>query len=309
MKNSKILRVALALSSLAMITTGCIEDPAAPNTGDVQPVSAFSAPSKALNLPVPKHTVIVVLENHALSQIIDKASAPYINQLADSGALFTESYGVTHPSQPNYLHLFSGTNQGVTDDNQSKNIPFTTQNLGASLIATNHTFIGYSEDLPSVGFTGATSGTYGSKHSPWVNWQGTGENQVPPEVNQPLTNFPQDYNNLPDVSFVIPNMDDDMHNGIFTPIIKTGDQWLKDHLDSYVQWAKNNNSLFILTFDEDNRFHDNRITTIFVGPMIKPGIYNGKLDHHNVLRTLEDIYKLPYAGDSATADPITGCWQ
>ena len=30
--------------------------------------------------------------------------------------MFTQSYAVTHPSQPNYLALFSGDDQGVTDD-------------------------------------------------------------------------------------------------------------------------------------------------------------------------------------------------
>ena len=36
------------------------------------------------------------------------------------------------------------------------------------------TFVGYSEDLPSVGFTGDSAGGvsgYVRKHNPWVNWQ------------------------------------------------------------------------------------------------------------------------------------------
>ena len=32
----------------------------------------------------------------------------------------------------------------------------TTPNLGASLLAKGYTFKGYAEDLPSVGYTGAT---------------------------------------------------------------------------------------------------------------------------------------------------------
>ena len=30
--------------------------------------------------------------------------------------LFTRSYAITHPSEPNYLALFSGSTQGVADD-------------------------------------------------------------------------------------------------------------------------------------------------------------------------------------------------
>src|ERR1035437_10605181 len=69
------------------------------------------------NLPLPDHIVIVIEENHAYSSIIGSSSAPYINQLADSGALFTQSYGLTHPSQPNYIMFYSGSDQGINGPN------------------------------------------------------------------------------------------------------------------------------------------------------------------------------------------------
>ena len=61
--------------------------------------------------------VIVVEENHSYNSIIGIASAPSINSLAQQGAPMTDSHGVTHPSQPNYLALFSGSTLGVTSDN------------------------------------------------------------------------------------------------------------------------------------------------------------------------------------------------
>lgn len=64
----------------------------------------------------PDHVVIVVEENHSYETLIGNHSAPYINVLAKQGAIFTHSYAVAHPSQPNYFVLFSGSNQGVTDD-------------------------------------------------------------------------------------------------------------------------------------------------------------------------------------------------
>ncbi|HSZ55982.1 MAG TPA: hypothetical protein VK797_09990, partial [Tepidisphaeraceae bacterium] len=68
-------------------------------------------------VPTPAHVVIVVEENSSYDEIIGNSSAPYINTLASQGALFTNSSAIEHPSQPNYLDLFSGSNQGVTDDN------------------------------------------------------------------------------------------------------------------------------------------------------------------------------------------------
>ncbi len=113
-------------------------------------------------VPLPSHVVIVIEENHNYSSIIGSAAAPYINGLATgtNAALFTQSYGLTHPSQPNYLMLFAGSNQGVIDDNLPANLPFTSMNLGASLVDSGKTFAGYSEDLPYTGFNGTSSGAY-----------------------------------------------------------------------------------------------------------------------------------------------------
>jgi len=260
----------------------------------------------ANGVPTPAHVVIVIEENHSFNEIIGNSQAPYINSLANgpNSALFTQSFAVEHPSQPNYLDLFSGSNQGVTSDNVPSGLPFTTANLGAELLAAGKTFVGYSEDLPSVGFTGASSGNYASKHNPWVDWQGTGPNGIPAVDNQPLTSFPTNFANLPTVSIVVPNQDDDMHSGS----IATGDAWLQQNLSSYIQWAKSNNSLFILTFDEDDSSMANQIPTLFVGSMVQSGQYSEHITHFNVLRMIEDMYGLPYAGQSATATPITDVW-
>src|SRR6202043_1544865 len=86
------------------------------------------------HIPTPAHVVIVLEENHAFSQIIGSPNAPYINSLAADphAALFTQSFALTHPSQPNYLLLFSGSNQGQTSDDTPATV-FTTPNLGAAL--------------------------------------------------------------------------------------------------------------------------------------------------------------------------------
>jgi hypothetical protein len=256
-------------------------------------------------LPTPAHIVVVVEENHAYSQIIGSAQAPYINSLAHGthAALFTQSYGVTHPSQPNYLYLFSGSNQGVTDDNEPTYV-FSKANLGAQLLIHHLTFEGYADGLPSVGFTGATSGNYARKHAPWVDWQGTGQYCLPPSVNQPFTAFPTDYTKLPTVSFVIPNLQHDMHNGT----VQQGDTWLKQNLNGYVQWAKTHNSLLILTFDEDDRLNSNHITTVIVGAGVKAGTYKETINHLNVLATIETLEHLPRVPGTVNVAPITNIW-
>lgn len=274
-------------------------------------VALYNNSILAQTVPQHDHVVIVVMENHASSSIIGSSNAPYINSLINgtSSANFTQSYGLTHPSQPNYIMLFSGSKQGVLTDSDPSTFPFTTPNLGASLLANSFTFIGYSEDLPSVGFNGTTSGDYARKHSPWINWQDAPTNGIPAINNQPFTSFPSDFSTLPTVSFVIPNLIHDMHDPLFLPsAVVNGDTWLQNNLDGYIQWAKTNNSLFILTFDEDDNFNSNHIATVFVGENVLQGQYSETIDHYTILRTLEDMYGLPYAGSSSTSIPITDCW-
>ncbi|NUP46957.1 MAG: hypothetical protein HOW97_06520 [Catenulispora sp.] len=256
--------------------------------------SGPSAPSAA-GLPRPDHVVIVIDENHGFSQIIGSSAAPYINSLAAQGASFTQSFAETHPSEPNYLAFFSGSTQGVTDDSCPNN--FSGGNLGAQLIAAGLGFKGYSESMPSNGYTGCDSGLYARKHNPWVMFS-----NVPAADNLTFGSFPTDYSTLPAVSIVVPNLDDDMHDGT----VQQGDTWLRNHMDAYAQWAKTHNSELILTWDEDeDSGGNNQIATVITGAHVKTGTYGEHINHYNVLRTLEDFYGLPYVGASASATPIT----
>jgi len=259
-------------------------------------------------LPTPDHVLIVIMENHGAGSVLGSADAPYINALAgdSQAAVFTQSYALTHPSQPNYLMLFSGSAQGVTDDNVPSPLPFTTPNLGAALLTRGLGIVAYSEDLPSVGFTGATSQGYARKHAPWVNWQGGGKNGLPAGTHHPMADFPADLASLPAVTYVVPNLADDMHDGT----VAQGDAWLKAHLDVYVRWARAHNSLFILTFDEDESAGGgNQIPTLFLGPMVKQGKYPERITHYNVLRTLGDFYGAAPSGAADTAKPILDVWK
>lgn len=250
-------------------------------------------------VPHPDHILVVIDENHAQGEIVGSANAPYITGLSQTGANFTNSHAETHPSQPNYLAFFSGSTQGVTSDTCPRKA-FTTPDLGGQALAAGVGFAGYSESMPSDGYTGCTSGTYARKHNPWVDFA-----DVPASANLRFTDFPTDYTKLPAVSFVVPNLQNDMHDGT----VQQGDTWLKQHLDGYIQWAKTHNSVFILTFDEDDYTTANLIPTVITGAGVKAGNYGENINHYSVLRTIEDAYGLPHAGAAATATPITDIWS
>jgi hypothetical protein len=258
-------------------------------------------------LPHPAHVVIVIEENKGFDRVIGNPAAPYINALAGQGALFTDSHAVAHPSQPNYLALFSGGTHGVRDDQCP--IDLTGPNLATELIGKGLAFAIYSESLPVAGYAGcfADGRKYARKHNPAVDWQGQG---LPPDVNLPFAAFPDDYRRLPEVSIVVPNQIDDMHDGASSAEqVRRGDAWLKQNLAAYVKWAESNNSLLILTWDEDEGTQDNRVATLFIGPMVRNGTVAARITHYDVLRTIEDIYGVSHLGHSASARPILGIWR
>lgn len=84
---------------------------------------------------------------------------------------------------------------------------------------------------------------------------------------------------------------------------------VQNNLDAYVQWAKTHDSALLLTFDEDDSSQSNHIATVLVGQHVKVGSFSEHINHYDVLRTLEDMYGLPYAGASSTATPITDIWN
>ncbi|MCW5799049.1 MAG: hypothetical protein LZF60_70087 [Nitrospira sp.] len=257
-------------------------------------------------LPKPDHVVIVIEENHAFDQIIDSPVAPYLNALARKGALLTNSYAVTHPSQPNYIALFAGTVEGVNGNTCPTLL--TAPNLSSTLAQAGQSFIGYSEDLPAVGAVDCIAGAYARKHNPWVNWQSSSANTVPAAQNRPLTDFPTDFNTLPTVSIIVPNQQNDMHDGSDPDRIQRGDRWLQAHLERYVDWAQTHNSLLIITWDEDNGKSNNHIPTILVGPMVRAGRYSEQTNHYGVLRTVTDMYGAQPVGLSRQASPLTTMW-
>ncbi|MGW7244849.1 alkaline phosphatase family protein [Streptomyces decoyicus] len=252
-------------------------------------------------LPSYDHLVIVVFENKQYGEIIGSSQAPYLNQLAQGGAELTGMKALTHPSQPNYFNLFSGTTQGVTGDGCYTAQSMTAPNLGQELIAAGKTFASYNEGLPEEGSTTCSAGRYAQKHNPWFAFKNVSLN-----TGKTFAQFPQDdFTKLPTVSFVIPDMCNDMHDCA----VGSGDTWLKNNLASYATWAKDHNSLLMVTWDEDNYLGSNRIATVFHGAHVTRGSVSGAYNHFSLLRTIEDMYGTGHAGNAATAAPVTGVFD
>lgn len=254
-----------------------------------------SASPQPIAAPAISHITMVILENHDYADIIGSSDAPFLNSLANGGALFTDSHAVTHPSQPNYLALFSGSTQGVTDDSCPQS--FDEQNLASELQAAGYSFTGYAEDLPADPLS-CQAGSYWRKHVPWTDFD-----NVPAAETQayagPLSALPSN------VSIIVPDICDDMHDCS----VATGDRWLAQNLPAIQSFDNANNGLLIVTFDEGHTTPDNHIATILSGPMVVPGQYGQRITHYDVLRTIENNFGLAPLGESADATGVQGVFR
>lgn len=201
----------------------------------------------------PAHIVVVIEENHSVTQVTGSPNAPYENSLISQGLYYSNSHGTDHDSQPNYLELFAGQNlgfHGVTlpgsqhytdwtpascaasqycqdglnnSDNQNV-VPFSGSNLYTSLAAAGKTFVGYSESQPYDGYLGYAACANGStanscreyrqKHNGWVQYLGTPGN-VTAAQDRTFAEFQgTHFANLPNVSFVVPNQYNDAHDTV-----------------------------------------------------------------------------------------------
>lgn len=265
-------------------------------TPTISPTSG-PTPTGIPNPNRPDHTVVVVEENQTFQNVLRTG---YFTTLANQGALMVNSKSLTHPSQASYFQLFSGSTQGIIDDTcPPPGSPYSTNNLGNQLLTNAMSFKGYAENQPTTNArTNCSVNTpWDNNHVPWLHFS-----NIPSGSQLNYTSFPTDYSTLPTVSFVIPNKDHDAHDGT----IQQAADWLQTNIEPYRAWAMTNNSLLIVTFDEDDDTADNTIYTVFTGPMIKKGIYNNQINHYNVLSTIEDLYGLPHLN---TASGITNIFN
>ena len=238
-----------------------------------------------MTVPAYSHIVVVVEENHGYHQIIGNPNAPYIESLVDGGELLTNYHALSHPSLPNYFAMYAGSTFRAGDGHYNEPDP----TLATILQGAGTSFVGYAQvsDLDP-------------DHTPWLDF---------PEgrsVQAPMTTFPTTpagFSALPTVSFVIPDDLNDMHSAS----VSRGDTWLQDHLNSYAQWAKANNSLIILTWDENAGAAGDHVATILYGAHIAPGSTNGThYNHYDLLSTLLAASHLTGPRHAASAIPFGG---
>jgi len=258
-------------------------------------------------VPIPiDHVVVVWLENMEASQIT-ASSMPYLYGLSQTYGRATQVYGVTHPSEPNYLALWSGSTQGVTDD---ANHDINAASLSSQLTAAGLQWRVYAQDVPGNCYSGATAsggvdglgvaGTYARKHEPAISFTSVSGNPTECAKIQPLANFSP---TAASMAFVAPNLCNDAHDCS----LAQSDSFLQAFLPQVFNspdWA---HTMLIVTFDEGstNVNGGGNIFTMVARQGLSGVVSSTFHTHYGVLRTIEDIFRLPCLGSACSASPLS----
>lgn len=255
--------------------------------------------------------VVVLEENHSYPSVIGSSSQmPYLNGLAAQYGLATQYYADTHPSIGNYFMLTAG--QIITNDD-SYSSTVSADNIVRHLLTGGKTWKSYAESIPSVGYTGGDSGSYVRHHNPFSYFSDVVNSSVQKMNLVPFTQFATDLNanQLPDFSFVIPNLDNDAHNGT----LAQADTWLNTNIAPLIANAQfQQNGLLIIVFDEgdasDGAHGGGHIAMVAIGPAVKHGFQSTTLyQHENLLKTVANYLGIDAnignaAGAAAMSDLI-----
>ncbi len=274
---------------------------------------------------------LIVMENHNWSDIMNNASAPYINQTLLPMASHAEQYfnpPGNHPSEPNYLWLEAGTNFGVTnDDEPAVNHQHSTQHLVTLLDQAGITWKSYQEDIDGTVCPIKSSGLYAAKHNPMVFFDDvTGSNNPTSSYCiahvRPYAELAADLQNNKQAryNFITPNLCNDMHNTCppLNDSVLQGDTWLSQNIPVILNsQAYQNGGIVFITWDEgegllESETNDGPIGLILLSPNAKGHGYSNTIryTHSSTLRTIQEIFGVtPLLGDAANATNLSDLFQ
>ena len=269
--------------------------------------TALLSPPPGSDAPVPpfKHLWLIVLENKTYDQIVGVKAAAYLNDLFGTSGLATRYQAVAHPSQPNYLALFSGSTQGVSDDKPHE---LTAPTIADQLEAAGKTWRVYAENVPAGCDRSATahdgpdgSGTYARKHEPAISFASISGNPARCANIVPFKGFDPA---AADFELIVPNLCNDMHDCS----VAVGDAWLRGFLPTITGSAGyRDRGVVVITFDEgaDGTNPPNRIATIVSSPLVVPGMRSTvPHTHYSLLRTIQDGFGLDCLAESCSANTL-----
>jgi phosphatidylinositol-3-phosphatase len=216
---------------------------AATSTAGSQP-TASSAASPAARAGQPRKILVIMEENHSIQQIFP-GGMPYLWSLAQRYAYATDWSDVAHPSLPNYLAIFGGSDFNDPQDcAPAAGCTYPGPSVFGQALSRGETAKAYEESMPQPCDPGFV-GEYDVNHNPWAYFPSEAAscraNDVP--AGTPAGGaLAADVRGgtLPTVGLITPNLLHDGHDGTpaqadgwlrtWIPVLMSGPDWRSGRL-------------------------------------------------------------------------------
>jgi len=300
-----------AISATGLLTAPSADGSLTVTATSVQDPTQSAETTVTVQMAVPqsKHVVVVMEENTSYSNVVDNSQWPHLNSLIKAGALPTNYYADTHPSIGNYFMLTTG--QILTNDDNSTQV-WNVDNIARRMLSSGVSFKIYAEGI-TQGYLGGDTGLYLIRHNPFAMLSDVADNAtVANQVICPFAQFATDLANdaLPEFAFIVPDVDDDAHNG--TP--QQADTWLQGNvvvpLSGNSAFEAGGDGLLVVDFDEaatsDTDHGGGHVSPVLWGPNVKTGYTQTSAtvyQHESMLRTLIEALGLTDPPGAAATAP------
>jgi hypothetical protein len=272
-----------------------------------------------------QRVVIVMLENSTRANVM---ANPYMNALRSKGVFLSNSYGVTHSSQPNYINAVAGDTFGLYNDTPgyvqwiySTNNDHPVTSIVDLLEAQGLSWKSYAESLPPDYLQQAQEyfptipadpdpnpGFFARKHVPFLSFPNIVQNDNRAANIVDARQFKLDLaaGTLPSYSWYTPNLINDGHS--LDPSESKKDpndadrhtnignlaKFLQDFLGDDPVARFPPETLIVITFDEAYPYHDAyEIYSLLIGDMLPAGtVRTEPYNHYSLLRSIEDNFGL-----------------
>lgn len=262
-------------------------------------------------IPHSSHVVLVIEENHMFTEVYPSGMPWLVSQGNTFG--YATNYHADEPgSALDYFWLSSGSGEqsfGCTGDGCT--MPITSDNIFYELSKAGLTWKVYAQSLPSVGYMGGDSYPYVDRHNPAKWYDYVIKTPAAQQNIVPFTQFAKDLaaNQLPNYSLIIPDVNNDAHDGT----VGQADTFLANNVSPMLNspaFQSGGDGLLFVTFDECDGAVGacpEQVYTAVIGPKVKHGFVSATMyKHENLLRTMLDALGITtYPGASATASDMT----
>ncbi|MGC1239466.1 MAG: alkaline phosphatase family protein [Acidimicrobiales bacterium] len=272
--------------------------------------SATASPNRTATAP---HIMTIMMENTDYSQFVGSPQMPYLNELSHEYANFTQAYGWTYPSLPNYLELLSGSDWGTAGNDCDITDPGCSDFAGPTLV----------NQIANAGLTwnayyqgdasGCDQSDGGGNYPYWHNAfrYFTDFSSLCKNISS-FSDLNSNLNssNAADFQWVVPDL---VNSGGDNGTMQSGDSWLNNELPQIMNstWYHQGGQIVILF---DSGYNDRSATPGFEGgqiPMVVVSAHTAGMGSNKtpintagVLRSIEQAYGLSYLGDAA--NPANG---